>query len=103
MRRHAVDRLGAHAVEPDAELEYVVVVFCAGIDDRHAFDHLAQGNPAAVIADRNDALFDGNVDLLAVPHDEFVNRVVDHFFDQDVDTVVGVGSVAQASDIHSWT
>ena len=102
MRGKAVDRLGAHAVEPHAELEHIVVVFCAGIDYRHAFDDFAQRDSPPEVPYRNDIFFDGNFHLFAEPHDEFVYRIINHFLDQHVNAVVGVGTVAQPANIHSW-
>ena len=46
-----VDGLGADPVEADGELEHVVVVFRARVDDRDGLDDLAQGNAPAVVAD----------------------------------------------------
>ena len=40
--RERVDRLGADAVEADAELEDVIVVFGAGVDLGNAIHHFAQ-------------------------------------------------------------
>ena len=51
LAREGVDGLGADAVEADAELEDVVVVFGAGVDLRDALDDLAQGDAPAEIAD----------------------------------------------------
>ena len=44
-----------------------------------------------------------DVDLngLAMPHDEFVDGVVDDFLQQDIDAVIGGGAVAEFPDIHT--
>ena len=99
--REGVDGLGAHAVEADGELEDVVVVLRAGVDARDAFDHLAQRDAAAVVADGDLGALDRDVDPLAVAHDELVHGVVDDFLQQDVDAVVVLGAVAHAADVHA--
>jgi hypothetical protein len=44
-----------------------------------------------------------DLDALAVAHREFVDRVVDRFLEQHVDTVLGVGAVAEPANIHAGT
>ncbi len=99
--RQRIHRLGADAVQTHAELEHVVVVFRAGVDLGHALDDLAQRNAPAVIADGDAVALDGDVHLLAEPHDVFVDGVVDDLLEQDVTAVVVVGAVADAPDIHA--
>ena len=48
--RQRVDRLRADAVQADAELEHVVVVFRARVDARNTLDDLAQRDAAPVVA-----------------------------------------------------
>ena len=45
--------------------------------------------------------FDLDLDLLAVAHDVFVNRVVHDLLEQDVTAVVGMRAGADASDVHA--
>ena len=96
-----VDRLGADAVQADAELENVVVIFRTGVDLRNALDDFAQRNAASEIAHGDCAVFDGDLNFLSVAHDEFVDRVIDHFLHQNVATVVVVGAVPDAPDVHA--
>ena len=96
-----VDRLGAHAVQSHAELKDLVVVLGARVDDRSALHDLAEGNPAAEVADADPVVFDGHVDLPAVAHDELVHGVVDHFLEEDVDAVFGIAAVPEPADIHA--
>ena len=49
---------------------------------------------------QNGKLLVMDVDLLAITHDEFVDAVVENFFEEDVDAVVGRGSVAELADVH---
>ena len=44
---------------------------------------------------------DVDFDAFAKPFVELVNAVVDAFLQQDVNAVFGVGTVAQASDVHA--
>ena len=99
--RQRIDRLGADAVQADAELEYVVVVLGAGVDLRHAVHDLAQRDAAPEIAHRHALALDLDLDLLAVAHDEFINRVVYDLLEQDVAAVIVVGAVADAADVHA--
>ena len=96
-----VDGLGADAVEADAELEDVVVVFGAGVDFGDAIHHLAQGDAASEIADGDGVALDVKLHFLAVAHDEFVHRVINDLLDQDVAAVVAVGAVPDAADVHA--
>ena len=97
-----VHRLGAHAVQAHRELEHLGVVLGAGIDHGHALHHLAQWNAAAVVAHPAEAvLTDVDVDALAKAHDVLVDRVVQDLLEQDVDAVVRVGTVAEATDVHA--
>ena len=99
--RKRVDGLGADAVEPHAELEDVVVVFGTGIDDRDALYYFAEGNAAAVVADLDSPLVDLDVDLLATAHDELIDGIVNDLLEQYVDAVVGIGTRAEAADVHA--
>jgi hypothetical protein len=35
-----------------------------------------------------------------VPHDEFVDRIIDDLFEQDIDSVIVMGSIPGPPDIH---
>ena len=45
--------------------------------------------------------FNGNLDFLTGLHLELVNTVVNHFFQEDIDSVFGMCTVAQPTDIHT--
>ena len=96
-----IDRLGADAVQADAELEDIVVVFRAGIDLGNAIDDFAQRNAAAEIAHGHRVVLDRDLDLLAVAHDEFIDGVIDDLLEQDVAAIVVMGAVADAADVHA--
>src|SRR5258707_5881420 len=72
-----IDRLGADAIQPDAELEHIVIVFCAGINLGNAIHNLAQWNAAAKIAHAYVLTLDGDLDFLARAHDELINGIID--------------------------
>lgn len=96
-----VNGLGADAVESDGELEDVVVIFGAGIDEGNALDDFAEGDSAAEIADRDAGSVDMDEDFAAVAHNELIDGVIDNFLQEDIDSVVVLGTVADSADIHS--
>src|SRR5580698_1940384 len=95
-----VDCLGADTVEPDAELKDLVIVFRSGVDPRNAVDHLAERDAAAIIADADKSAIDYRINLATVPHDEFVDRIVDDLLQKDIDSVIVVCAITQTSDVH---
>ncbi len=99
--RQRVDRFGADAIEADAELEHVVIVFGAGVDLGDAVDDFAQRDAAPVIAHRDDVGLDVDLDLFAVAHDVFIDGVIDDLLQEDVAAVVVVRAVAEAPDVHA--
>ena len=98
-----VDCLGADTVQSDAELKDVVIVFRSGVDPRNAVDHFAERNAAAVIADADESAIDCHIDLATVAHDEFVDRIVDHLLQKDIDAVIVMRAIAQTPDVHPGT
>ena len=101
MGRQRIDGLGADTVKPNAKLEYVVVVLGTGIDHGNAFDDFAQGNTTAVVTHFDQVAVEFDVDLFARPHDKFIDGIIDNFFEQDINAVIRVGPVAQATDVHA--
>ncbi len=99
--RQRIHRLRAHAVQPHAELEHVVIVFRARVNLRHALDDFAQRNAAPEIAHRHARAFEFDLHLLAVAHDVFVDGIVDDLLHQDVATIVLVRPIADAPDVHA--
>ena len=84
-------------------MEYVVVVFAAGIHYGNAFHQFTQRDAAPVIANADAYPFQLDVNALAGAHDIFVNAVVDDFLDQDINPVVRMRTVAKPPDIHTRT
>ena len=99
--RQRIHRLCADAVEADAELENVVVIFRAGVDLGNAVHDFAERNAAAKIPHRHAIAVEADVDFLAVAHDEFINGIVHDFLEQHVAAVVRMRARADAPDIHA--
>ena len=98
--REGVHRLAPDAVQPYGELEDIVVVLAPGIDLADALDQLAQRDAPPVVADAEGVLIQGDLDALALAHDELVDGVVDDLLEHDVDAIQGMGPVAEAPDVH---
>jgi hypothetical protein len=96
-----VHGLGTYTVQAHALLEGLAVVLGSRVDLAHHVDHLAQGHTTTVIADLHARALDGHVHLLAMAHDEFVDAVVQHLLQQDVDAVVVTAPIAQLADVHT--
>ena len=108
--RERIHGLGTYAVQTHGFLEGLAVVLTAGVEQRNGFHHLAQGNTASIVAYAYHLTFAirpfasrryVHFDHLTFAHAELVDRVVDGLLDQHVYTVVGVGTVAQFTDIHT--
>ena len=41
------------------------------------------------------------IDLFAMLHDEFIDAIIDHFFEHDIDPIIRMGSIAQAANVHA--
>ena len=96
-----IDRLGTDAVQAYRKLEYIVIIFPAGIHYRNAFNQFSRRNAAAVVAHGNEIILQFDVDSASGAHDKFVDTVIDYLFEQDIYTVIRIGTVAHAPDIHT--
>ena len=101
--RKGVHRLGTHTVQAHGLLEGFGVVLTTGVNLRYAVDDLAERNTAAKVAHAGAVVFNVNDNLLAGTHHEFVDGVVDNFFHQHVNAVVGAVAVAELADVHTRT
>jgi hypothetical protein len=61
-----VDRLRTDAVETDGELEDVIVVLGAGVDDGERIPRAYRGDASAIVADFHGAVRDLDFDLVSV-------------------------------------
>ena len=101
MTRKGIHRLRSHPVETDGKLKYIVVVLGPGIDNRDTFDDLAKGDSPAVVPYLYQVVLDVDDDTRAEPHDVLVDAVIYNLFEEDVDAVVQIASVAKATDVHT--
>lgn len=98
-----VDGFEAYAVQSDRFLERRRVVLAAGIHLRGYINERTEGNSTAIVAHGSRFFVDVHGDLLSEPHHIFVDRVVENLFQEHVYAVVGIGAVAEFSDIHAGT
>ena len=101
-RAQGVDGLDAHAVEAHAGGEDGCVVLGPRVELRNGVDQAAQGDAPAIVAHGGaQVVVDVHLDALAKAFVKLVDAVVDDLLDEDVDTVVGMRTVAHASDVHT--
>ena len=79
----------------------VVVVLTARVHHTHGCRQSTERNTAAVVTHRHGLILDRDLDLATKAVHVLVDRVVRHLLDQDIDTVIGLGTVAQLADIHT--
>ncbi len=103
--RKRVHRLRAHTVHARRELEVVRIELAARVHLADAIDNLLERNAAPVVPYAHFArvVIHRDVDLLAVPHDELVDRVVDDFLHEDVNAIVVHRARTWLADIHTRT
>jgi len=92
---------GANTIEAHTKLEYVVVIFCTGVNFGYAVDNFTEWNAASEVADIYHIIFNAYVDSFAMSHDKFIDSVVDDFFDEDIDAIVIVRSRTGSPNIHT--
>ena len=103
-RTQEVDGLDAHTIHSHGFLERLRVVFTAGIQLADGLYHLLLRNATSVVAERHPkVVLDINLDALAFVHAELIDRVVNGFLEQHIDTVFGMGAVTQSANIHTGT
>ena len=104
VRAQGVYRLCSHAVQTDALLERLAVVFSSGVEYAYRLDEFSLRNASSVVSHAYaQIVFHVNLDALSGVHLELVDTVINDFFQQDVNSVFLVTSVAQFSDVHSGT
>jgi hypothetical protein len=92
----------ADAVEAHGAFEGLGIIFRARVDLGGAFHELAQRHATAVVT-HGDGLriVDLDFDRVAEAHDVLVDAVIDHFFEQNVDAVLGEGAIAEFPNVHA--
>ena len=92
-RREGIDGFGTDTVQTDGFLEGFGVVLTAGIEHGDYFYQFAQRNTASVVTHTYSSVPHIYFDHLTFTHTELIDGVIDGFFDEDVDTVIGVTTV----------
>ena len=91
-------------VKADRLLERRRVILTAGVHLGRHIANLVQRNTATVVAYLNLPFFtDIDIYLLAAAHGKLIDRVIEHLFQNDIYTVIGMSAVAQLTDIHTRT
>ena len=100
-----VHGLRADAVHAGGELEAVRIELAARIHLTDAVHHLAERNAASVVPNRRLArvIVDVDVNPLALPHHELVNRVVDDLLHQDVNAIMVHRARPGLANVHAGT
>ena len=102
MPAEGVHGFQAHTVEAHAGCEDRRVVLGAGVQLRNGVDKAAQGDAATIVAYHGRAVFyHFHFYALAKALVELIDTVVDALFEEHVDAVFGVRSVAKATDVHT--
>ena len=91
-----------HTVQSYGSGKYRRVVLTPCVQLRHGGHETSQGNATSVVANGTRGVV-GNVHLNALTETfvKFVYRIVDGFLQQHVDTIIGMRTIAQATDIHT--
>ena len=88
MGTQRIDGLDTHTIQTYRLLEGLGVVLTTSIQYADRFDELTLRNATAIVTDRDtQVVVDSNLQTVASLHLEFVNRVVDDFFQQYINTV----------------
>ena len=106
MAGKGIDSFCAHAIQSDRKLKHIIIIFGAGIDLADAFDHFPKRNaPSKIAAQKLCRLSSSSSidDFFAMLHDEFIDAIVDDFFQHDINAIVGMGSISQTTDVHART
>ena len=86
--------LDTDTVQADRLFESLAVVLRSGIHLTGNVDYLAQRNATAVVAYGDGAFFNGHFYRFTIPHHIFVDGVIQHLFQQYINTVIGIITVA---------
>ena len=104
MGRKEVDSLDTYTVHTDRLFECLRVIFAAGIELADGLNHLSLRYAAPIVAQPYGLVVNHiNLDAVALVHAELVDGVVNGLFQQYVDAVIGVCSVAHLAYIHTRT
>ena len=86
--------LDTDSVQSDRLFESLTIVLRPGIHLAGDVDHFAQRNTAAIVAYGDGAFFNGHFYGFTVTHHIFVDGVIQHLFQQYINTVIGITTVS---------
>ena len=99
-----VDGFDADTVQTDTLFEGLAIVFTAGIQLADSFHQLSLRNtPSVVTYTYAEIFFYIDFNTFAGSHFEFIDAVVHHFFQQYVNTVIVLRTVAKTAYVHTRT
>ena len=98
-RKH-IHRLHTDSVQSNRLDKSRGTVLSTGIHHRYGRSQTLQRNTTSVIANPDRLVLDRDLDQLASSHDELIDRVVHHLFDQHINSIIGRRSIPQFTDIH---
>ena len=88
MRTQRIHGLHAHAIQSDRLLESLRIELSAGVQDADAVDELTLRDASAIVAYRDTmVILDIHFNTVACLHLKLVNRVIEDFFQQDIDSI----------------
>ena len=99
-----VDGFQTHTIQTHTGSEDSCIVLSTGVQLRHGSHQRAQGNAATVVANGGSLfVLHFHFYTLTKTFVEFVDGIVYRFFQQHIDTVFGMATIAQSADIHTRT
>ena len=104
MCTQCIHSLYSYTIQANGLLESLRVEFSAGVQNTHRVDKLTLRDASTVVSNRDAVIvFDIHLDTVASLHLELIDGVVEHFLQQDIDSIFCRRAVTQTSDIHTWT
>src|SRR5262245_44009885 len=102
MTRKSIDSLGPDPIQTNGKLEDIIVILGTGVDLADTFDHFTQRNATTEIANRNFPFRFVHIDLNFRPilHDELIDTIVDDLLQHDINSVIGMRSIPETTNIH---
>ena len=99
-----IHSLHTHTIQTDRLLKGLGVILTTCVQHRYSLYQLTLRDASSVVANADtQVLIDVHLDAVACMHLKLVDRVVDHLFQQHVDTVLRQGAITQTADIHTRT
>ena len=100
----SIHRLDTHPIQTDRLLEGLTIILRPSINLGGTVHQLTQRNPATVVTHLHPALvIDVDANLLTVPHDKLIHRIIECFLQENIDPIVRRRPITQLTNIHSGT